>query len=145
MKFQVINEEAPLLVNALVEGVRQHLHDQIGDEATQPLTVVAHDDNGELIGGVSGRSIYGNFLIEVVWVDKRYRGTGLGRKLMASAEVQAIGRGCKVSQVDTLSIQAPLFYQKLGFKIVGEIPEFPGSPGRYFLMKTLIEKKNLLG
>ncbi|MBW8185578.1 GNAT family N-acetyltransferase [Shewanella nanhaiensis] len=136
MKFQVINEEAPDLVNVLVEGVRQHLHDQIGGEATQPLSVAAYD-NGELIGGVSGRTIYGNFLIEVVWVDKRYRGTGLGRKLMESAEVQAIGRGCRVSQVDTLSIQAPLFYQKLGFKIAGEIPEFSGSPGRYFLMKTL--------
>jgi GNAT superfamily N-acetyltransferase len=137
MNFQVINEESPLLVDELVEGVRTFVHEQLGDETTLPLSVIARDDNGALIGGVSGRTIYGNFLIGVVWVDKKYRGTGLGRKLMGSAETEAIGRGCKVSQLDTLSIQAPLFYQKLGFEIVGEVPEFPGSPARYFMMKTI--------
>lgn len=137
MKFQVINEEDPVLVNELVDGVRAHVHEQLGDESTLPLSVISRDDNGELIGGVSGRTIYRNFLIGVVWVDKKYRGTGLGRQLMELAEDEAIGRGCLVSQVDTLSIQAPVFYQKLGFEIIGSVPEFPGSPARYFLMKTL--------
>ncbi|ABV37309.1 GCN5-related N-acetyltransferase [Shewanella sediminis HAW-EB3] len=136
MKFQVINEEDPVLVNELVDGVRVHVHEQLGDELTLPLSVISRDDNGELIGGVSGRTIYRNFLIGVVWVDKKYRGTGLGRQLMELAEDEAIGRGCLVSQVDTLSIQAPVFYQKLGFEIIGSVPEFPGSPARYFLMKT---------
>ena len=136
MKFQVINEEDPVLVNELVDGVRAHVHEQLGDESTLPLSVISRDDNGELIGGVSGRTIYRNFLIGVVWVDKKYRGTGLGRQLMELAENEAIGRGCLVSQVDTLSIQAPAFYQKLGFEIIGSVPEFPGSPARYFLMKT---------
>lgn len=137
MNFQVINEESPQLVDELVEGVRAFVHEQLGDETTLPLSVIARDDDGALMGGVSGRTIYGNFLIGVVWVDKKYRGTGLGRKLMQSAEIKAIGRGAKVSQLDTLSIQAPLFYQKLGFEIVGEVPEFTGSPARYFMMKRI--------
>ncbi|RTR39569.1 N-acetyltransferase [Shewanella canadensis] len=136
MKFQVIKEEDPILVNELVEGVRAYVHEQLGDEITLPLSVISRDDNGELIGGVSGRTIYRNFLIGVVWVDKKYRGTGLGRQLMELAEDEAKGRGCLVSQVDTLSIQAPVFYQKLGFEIIGSVPEFSGSPARYFLMKT---------
>jgi GNAT superfamily N-acetyltransferase len=98
MNFQVINEESPQLVDELVEGVRTFVHEQLGDETTLPLSVIARDDDGSLMGGVSGRTIYSNFLIGVVWVDKKYRGTGLGRKLMESAETQAIGRGCNTNQ-----------------------------------------------
>lgn len=137
MKFQVINEEAPKLVNELVNGVRAYNHEQLGDEAALPLLAIAHDDNGVLIGGVSGRTIYKKFLIEIVWVDKKCRGTGLGRKLMGLAETEAKERGCLVLQLDTLSTQAPEFYQKLGFEIIGTVPEFSGSPAHYLLIKTI--------
>jgi len=97
-----------------------------------PLTVIARDENGKLIGGVDGRTIYKNFLINVVWVDDQTRGTGLGHKLMALAEAEAKQRGCLVAQVDTLSIQAPVFYEKQGFEIIGTVTT---PPQRIFLMK----------
>ena len=135
MNVEVIHEENPEVLNALVAGVREHKVENMGPEETMPLSVIARDDEGKIIGGVSGRTIFKNFLIEVVWVDKQTRGTGLGRKLMQKAESEATQRGCLVSQVDTLSYQAPDFYKKLGFEVVGIIPGFPGSPERYFLMK----------
>jgi ribosomal protein S18 acetylase RimI-like enzyme len=138
MNFEVINEAAPTVFNALVEGVRQHLHEQMGTETTRPLTLVARDHDGNLVGGVSGRTIYRNFLIEVIWVAKEQRNTGLGRRLMARAEVEARNRGCLVAQVDTLSIQAPGFYQKLGFVTVGTVPGFEGSPARHLMMKPYL-------
>ncbi|WP_372870291.1 GNAT family N-acetyltransferase [Shewanella sp.] len=138
MKFEVMHEEDTKVFNALVEGVRQHIHEQMGDEGPKPLTLVARDEDGSLLGGVSGRTIYRNFLIEVVWVTKHCRGTGLGRKLMEMAELEARKRGCLLAQLDTLSIQAPVFYQKLGFELAGVVPEFPGSPERYFLMKQYL-------
>lgn len=137
MKFQVTNEADPLLVNTLVEGVRQHIHEQMGDEATQPLLVVARDNSGELLGGLYGRTIYKKLLIDTLWVDKNHRGTGLGKQLLNLAENEAIQRGCIIFQVDTLSIQSPLFYQKMGFEIVGEIPEYSGYPAHYFMIKTI--------
>jgi ribosomal protein S18 acetylase RimI-like enzyme len=135
VKIDVINEEASELVDALVSGVRQHNFDHMGVETSKPLSVVAHDENGKLLGGVSGRTIYKNFLINVVWVDKQARGTGLGRELMQLAEVEAKERGCLLAQVDTLSFQAPVFYQKLGFEIVGKVPRIADIPERFFLMK----------
>ncbi|WP_445945137.1 GNAT family N-acetyltransferase [Shewanella sp.] len=135
MDIKVINEEATELVDILVAGVRQHNFDNMGQETSKPLTVVAHDDNGKLLGGVSGRTIYKNFLINVVWVDKQTRRTGLGRELMQLAEVAAKERGCLLAQVDTLSFQAPLFYQQLGFEIVGQVPQIDDIPARFFLMK----------
>ncbi|MCG9755573.1 GNAT family N-acetyltransferase [Shewanella insulae] len=123
------------LVDALVDGVRQFNFDKMGQETSEPLTVLAHNDTGKLIGGVYGRTIYKNFLIHVVWVDESARGTGLGRDLMLEAERLAISRGCQQAQVDTLDFQAPDFYQKLGFTTAGVIPAFEGSPARYFLFK----------
>jgi GNAT superfamily N-acetyltransferase len=136
MKIDIINEEATALVDTLVAGVRQHNFDNMGDETSKPLTVVAHDEEGKLLGGVSGRTIYKNFLINVVWVHEEARGTGLGRELMQLAEIAAKDRGCLLAQVDTLSFQAPVFYQKLGFEIVGRVPQIADIPERFFLMKT---------
>lgn len=135
MKVEVINDEDTAVFDALVDGVREHKYENMGREETKPLSVIARDEDDKLIGGVSGRMIYKNFLIGVVWVDKEARGTGLGRSLMELAEVEAKKLGCLVAQVDTLSFQAPVFYEKLGFETVGVVPGFPGSPERYFLLK----------
>jgi len=136
VKFQVINEDDSAVFDTLIAGLKEHKYEHMGPEDTLPLSVVARDEDNKIIGGVSGRTIYKNFLIGIVWVDKETRGTGLGRKLMEFAEVEAKKRGCLVAQLDTLSFQAPDFYQKLGFDIVGTVPGFPGSPERYFLLKT---------
>ncbi len=135
-KIEVSHEEDSAVFDELVAGIRQHKYENMGPEDTLPLSVVARDESGKLIGGVSGRTIYKNFLINVVWVDKKTRGTGLGRKLMELAEAEAIKQGCLLAQLDTLSYQAPDFYQKLGFEIIGTVPEFPGSPARYFMLKN---------
>ena len=136
MKFQVINEDDSAVFDTLIAGLKEHKYEHMGPEDTLPLSVVARDEDNKIIGGVSGRTIYKNFLIGIVWVDKETRGTGLGRKLMEFAEVEAKKRGCLVAQLDTLSFQAPDFYQKLGFDIVGTVPGFSGSPERYFLLKN---------
>ncbi|WP_144206905.1 GNAT family N-acetyltransferase [Shewanella donghaensis] len=135
MKFEVINEENKEVLETLVNGVREHRFEHMGSEDTKPLSVVSRDENGHILGGIAGRTIYRNFLIEVLWVDKATRGSGLGRQLMEMAEVEAIKRGCVLAQLDTLDYQAPEFYKKLGFEIAGSVAAFTGSPERIFLTK----------
>ena len=134
MKVEIINEECAAIFDELVDGVRNYNFEMIS-EKSKPLTVTARGQNNELLGGVSGRTIYNQFLVGVVWVDEKTRGTGLGRELMELAEAEAIERGCLASQVDTLSFQAPDFYQKLGYHVVGAITGINESPDRYFLLK----------
>lgn len=135
MKVEVINAEDPIIFDALVAGVREYNFENMGREQAKHLTVIARDEKGKLIAGVSGRTIYQQFLINVVWVDKDNRGTGLGRLLMEQAEVEAKQQGCVAAQVDTLSFQAPGFYRKLGFEVVGKVTGFIGHPERYFFVK----------
>ncbi|MFM1640187.1 GNAT family N-acetyltransferase [Aeromonas salmonicida] len=107
----------------------------MGEERSQPLIMVIRDDSGEIVGGIAGRTIYHQFLIEVLWVHDDKRGQGLGIQLMELAECEAKKRGCIAAQVDTLSFQAPKFYEKMGFQIVGKVTDVKNSPDRYFLLK----------
>jgi ribosomal protein S18 acetylase RimI-like enzyme len=97
--------------------------------------VIARAEDGRLVGGVAGRTVYRHFLIDVLWVDEALRGSGLGTSLMGAAEERARQRGCVAAQVDTLSFQAPEFYRRLGFGIIGTVPDFPQGHMRYFLLK----------
>lgn len=135
MRIAVSNEENSDVFEALVSELREFNMSHMGNEKSKPLSVVATDDSGNLIGGVAGRTIYNQLLIEILWVSESSRGNGLGRSLMHRVENEAKARGCIATQVDTLSFQAPNFYQKLGFEVVGKVAGIPNSPDRFFLVK----------
>lgn len=134
--LMLVSQEQKSLSDELVSQVRRFNQDVLGYNDVQPLAVEARGPAGDLLGGVSGRTVYQHFLIEVLWVAESERGSGLGRALMARAEDEARRRGCVGAQVDTLSFQAPGFYQKLGFSVIGEVPNFPPGHTRYFLFKS---------
>ena len=135
MNMDVIHEEDAELFQQLVSGVREHNWKLLGNEKPMPLSVVIKDNEQKIIAGVSGRTIYKHFLVEVLWCDQSVRNKGLGKKVMEQAELEAKKRGCIAAQVDTLSVQAPDFYKKLGFEIVGKATGVTEDHDRYFLMK----------
>ena len=135
MKIEIYNESQEEIFSVLVDSLRQFNFQMMGEERSQPLIVVMRDDSGEVVGGIAGRTIYHQLLIEVLWVHDDKRGQGLGIKLMEIAEREAQKRGCIAAQVDTLSFQAPKFYEKMGFKIDGKVSGVKNSPDRYFLLK----------
>lgn len=135
MDIEIYNESQNEIFNALVDNLRQFNFKMMSEERSKPLMVVIRDDSGEIVGGIAGRTIYHQFLIEVLWVHDDKRGQGLGIQLMELAECEAKKRGCIAAQVDTLSFQAPKFYEKMGFQIVGKVTDVKNSPDRYFLLK----------
>jgi GNAT superfamily N-acetyltransferase len=135
VNIEVLHQENTEVFETLVSELRKFNMSHMDNEKSKPLSVIATDDSGHLIGGVSGRTIYNQFLVEIFWVSESSRKQGLGRNLMLRAEKEAKARGCLAAQVDTLSFQAPEFYQKLGFEIVGTVASIPNSPERFFLVK----------
>ncbi|KRW63883.1 GCN5 family acetyltransferase [Aeromonas allosaccharophila] len=135
INIKIHNEYQDEIFNSLVDNLRQFNFKKMGEERSQPLMVIIRNDNDEIVGGIAGRTIYHQLLIEVLWVHDDKRGQGLGIQLMEIAECEAKKRGCIAAQVDTLSFQAPKFYEKMGFKIVGNVSGVKDSPDRYFLLK----------
>jgi GNAT superfamily N-acetyltransferase len=72
-----------------------------------------------------------------MWIREELRGRGYGHRLLASAEDEARRRGAKNAYLDTFSFQAPGFYKKHGYRVFGELHDFPTGHQRYFLTKEL--------
>ena len=98
----------------------------------------AKDEKGNLIGGVLACSVLWHILhIESVWIDEKWRGEGIARKLLLDVEEEAIKKGCYRSVVDTYDFQAKPFYEKCGYQVCGMIEDMPKGHTYYYLTKNL--------
>ncbi|MEQ9899656.1 GNAT family N-acetyltransferase [Pectobacterium punjabense] len=98
--------------------------------------IYKEDDN--VVGRIVG-SIFFNYLqIEMVVVDDRYHGKGIGGQLLAAAEKTALEEGCIFVYLESMSFNAPGFYEKKGYKIIEKVENSP-LPGEshYFFIKHL--------
>jgi GNAT superfamily N-acetyltransferase len=95
-------------------------------------------DGDRLTGGLVGEA-WGRWLhIRLLWVDEESRGTGLGSRLLATAEENARDlHGCVGSRVETFDFQAPGFYSKLGYTLVGEVEDYPPGCTEHLFVKRL--------
>ncbi|MER5884653.1 GNAT family N-acetyltransferase [Streptomyces sp. NPDC001941] len=109
-----------------------------GQDGELPLQVWASDASGALVGGLTGRTWAHWLHVELLWVDAGARGSGLGARLLAEAERRAReARLCTRSRVDTWDFQAPGFYTRQGYEIVGTVVGYPPGITEYTLVKTL--------
>lgn len=93
--------------------------------AAVELTVQCLDDDGELLGGISGWTWQQAAGIGMTWVRADQRGTGLGSRLIRRFEEVAAGRGARRVFVTSFTFQAPGFYEKQGYT---EIFRWDGVP-----------------
>ena len=113
------------------------------ENTPRPMNVVACDDNGRIVGGLMGETQFYWLKIKYMSVAEDHRRRGVGRDIVAAAEAEAIVRGCRYSFVDTMDYQAPVFYQKLGYEIAGQLPNWDShGHTKLFLMKRLIETES---
>lgn len=126
-------------------AVTQRLRDEIGRfnlETTgiaefRELLRADYDDNGDLLAGVYGWSWGGTCWIEALWVRKDVRRRGVGSRLLAAAEEEARRHGCEQLALDTHTFQAPAFYERHGFEVVGVLADYPKGHSKLFLRKRL--------
>lgn len=119
------------------EALTQFNRDKVGDDGHTPLNIVEYDENGNIIGGIICGTYWGWMYIDILWIDESHRKQGLGSRLLAEAEAEAVRRGCHHVHVDTMSWQAPDFYKKHGYELIGALPDIPNGNQKYLLMKTL--------
>ena len=104
-------------------------------EGRRPLNIVIRNDNGNIIGGLIGFTYWNWLDVDRLWIEDRFRRRGLGRDLLNRAHIEAKRRGCIHAKLSTFSFQARVFYEKLGYKVVGELNDYP--PGEsFFWMKN---------
>ena len=119
------------------EALRQFNDISVGDDAHKPLNVVEYDDAGNIIAGIVGGTYWGWLYVDVLWVHEEHRKKGIGSRLLRKAEREAVCRGCHHVHLDTMSWQAPDFYKKHGYEVIGILPDIPSGNQKYLLIKPL--------
>jgi ribosomal protein S18 acetylase RimI-like enzyme len=115
---------------------------KLPDDVKHPVNNVSfmiRNEEGEILGGITGKISWYNLHIDFLWVDESLRGEGYGKWLLDNIEKAARDNKCRSIHLDTFSFQAPDFYQQCGYKIVGKIDEYPNKESqKYYLEKKLI-------
>jgi len=101
------------------------------------VAVLAYDDQDQLIGGANGSQWGDSFSIAFLWLEEPWRGQDIGTQIMDAIEREAAQRGCTQIVLDTFTFQAPGFYLKRGYEVVGKIDNFPTPYTHYFLKKVI--------
>ena len=96
------------------------------------------DDEDNVIGGcIVEIDSWKIAELDVLWVDEKYRRQGLGSALIHEAERAAREKGCYAMTLGTFDFQARPLYEKHGYKIVGNIKDWPRAHENYSMMKKL--------
>jgi GNAT superfamily N-acetyltransferase len=131
------SEPEPEARAVIGDGLNAYNDAIVGYADRTPLTVKVVDPaTGAVIGGISGGTSLGLLFVDLVFLPDTLRGQDVGSRMMAMAEDEARRRGCRAGMLYTISFQAPGFYQKLGWRVFGEIPSDPPGTSRFFLTKT---------
>ena len=109
----------------------------VENDGHSPLNLIEYDSEGNVIAGLLGGTYWGWMYVDILWVHESHRQNGLGSKLLSEAEKEALRRGCHHVHLDTMSWQAPEFYKKHGYEVIGTLPDIPTGNQKYMLTKAL--------
>ncbi len=128
----VTEEDAKILHKGLHQDVVLHVGD--GYKGIR-IKLAISDQSGEFVGGLSAWTTLQNLIFDYIWIEKRFRGKGLGRRLMLEMGKIARENGCIASQAYCFSFQAPGFFEKMGYKILGISNGYPSPVTELYLIK----------
>lgn len=124
-------------VEFLKDGLYDYNVARTGIADGREVAIFVRDERGAIVAGLHGWT-WGDVLdIRELWVREDARGRGLGQRLLFAAEGEARRRGCRQATLDTHSFQAPAFYAKFGYEVVGTLEDYPRGHQKHYLRKDL--------
>lgn len=138
-EFQVVYIEKPeeAAWEIIGRGLDNYNQQKAGDMHFERLCFAVSSPDGTIVGGVLGEKFWDWLHIDLMWIKEEYRGRGYGRQLLSAIEDEAKKRGVRNIFLDTFSFQAPEFYEQHGYRVFGELSEFPSGFNRFFFTKEL--------
>jgi len=113
-------------------------HLAIRAAGVQTLNVLMRDAQGAIAAGLAGSTYWGWLEVDKLWIGAPLRGQGYGRRLLLAAETEARQRSCTRVFLRTFSFQARGFYEKQGYRVVGQLDDYPPGEAFYWLRKDFV-------
>jgi GNAT superfamily N-acetyltransferase len=137
MQFEITDTPAAADHDVVAKSLTAFNTGEVGPPERRTLCVFIRDNGGKVVGGSSGFTQWGWLFTQLLWISEEMRGQGLAGTLLQHAEDEARRRGCKGAWIDTFSPHAKHAYERQGYAVFGEIPDFVAGRSRYFLQKRL--------
>ena len=64
------------------ESLFKFNNDIVGEDGHEPLNIIEHDSDGNIIGGILGGTYWGWMYIDILWVKESFRKQGIGSRLL---------------------------------------------------------------
>ncbi len=135
-KFEVHDQDVPADLKFLENKISEFNGPELAGER-RALNIICKNEDGDIIAGLGASTNWGWLYIRLLWVSEEMRGQNLGRELVLAAENAAVKRDCHGVWVDTFSVRARGFYEKLDYSVFGVLDQFPKDNQRFFLSKPL--------
>ena len=135
----IVTDAADPRAEAVIrDGLSNYNVEKAGYRDQRPLAVLVRDrGNGEVVGGIIGRTSMGLLFIDRFFLPEAMRKQGLGSRVIKAAEEEGARRGCSRAILFTVSFQAPGFYQRQGYEVLGRIDCDPPGHTRFCMTKPL--------
>ncbi|MBP1041760.1 GNAT family N-acetyltransferase [Vagococcus sp. BWB3-3] len=132
----------PLADNEQLLATLLEHHSKTHDEDVPPYVPetlsLAAFEHEQFLGGLTGSIVWNHLHISLLGVDPTIRQGGIGSALIKAAESSAREKGCHLMIVETMSWQAPRFYEKNGFTLFGKVTGLPNdNQSKLYLVKYL--------
>ena len=122
---------------AILAALKSYNVERFGPSDWRELVIALRNDEGSVIGGLSGHTARGWLYTSLLFIPEDMRGQGLGPRLLVMAEDEARKRGCKGAYIDTMNPDALAIYQACGYEIFGQIEGFTDTSSMTYLKKLL--------
>lgn len=132
-------EQIPYKENreAALAGLEAHTVEKLPDlDMRYEEVSFVYKENDAITGRIVGHIHWDHLSVELFFLEENARGKGIGTKLLKEIEEVALEKQCKYAFLETMSFNAPVFYQKNGYHIMAQIENSPAEgETRYFMKK----------
>jgi ribosomal protein S18 acetylase RimI-like enzyme len=136
-ELSIVDEPDHDAVHFLEDRLYDYNVERTGFADGRLMAILMRDDGGTITAGLYGWTWGGCCEIKLLWVHAKLRGHGVGTRLLLGAEAEARARGAELIVLDTHSFQAPDFYRRFGFEIVGFVDDYPKGHRKIFMRTQL--------
>ena len=120
------------------QGFHTHSEERSAPEyKKERVKWLAVDERDDMRAALTAEILWDWIYIDELWISRKLRGEGLGRRLMQLAEDFALSRNLRGIWLWTQSWQAEGFYRQLGYTQFTRFDDFPKGHSRIGFRKIL--------
>ena len=134
LKIEKVENLQEKIDSIFVEQVKEHNI----DSNYKDFEFAVKDENGNVLGGITGYRLFKEIHVSNLSIDKSYRGQGIGRKLLEIVEKELSNDMTDYIVLTTNKFQEVVgFYKKCGFEIEFVRENKDDRFTKYYMIKKL--------